>query len=290
MALGRNLNIGNLSIPLLSSCTTEHTLNVQIDDELSCAPLTTSWIDNSLHVAFNDITYTVCNGTCPTQNPGDPPTPVVITDCEWEQTNSNAYLLSNGNQWFDTLVPVDSSVNIDMAAQVINGKHARIFGTKGSTCHFDVTMNKSGGVVFRFGTNTSAVTSNFSTAEAKGKVRYYTETGSATRKWFRAVTISRTRSNYRDSAACTSPANTILVFDNDLINSANLDPTQSGGLKLYYIKMYDANGELLHHYQPVAAGTDLCGYTAPTNGMWDTVTKQFYQAGGTGSIGYGVDP
>ena len=84
------------------------------------------------------------------------------------------------------------------------------------------------------------------------------------------------------------------VLNNDYvtINQAN-----SGNIKLYSIKVYNTSGTLIHNYQPVAAGTHLtnCGtnggdYIVPTNCMWDTETKQILLPGGTGEMGYGVDP
>ena len=291
---GRVLYFGNKSINLLQSCTSTHKLNVQYGNEYWCAPLTTTWASDSLHVEFGGTTYTVCDGECPDDSgyvmPETPAEPVELPEsCEWTQTNANAYLLSDGNQYFDTGVTVDTSVNIDLTVQVVNGYHARIFGTKGSTCYFDFTLNKNRGGSFRIGTYNSAGSFSFSEAQSKRKIRYYTS-DSGTRKRVDANGTNISKYLFRtNSPTCTDSSKTILVFDNDLINSANLDPSLSGGMKLYYIKLYDSSGNLIHDYQPVAAGTDICGYTAPTNAMWDFVDKKLYLPAGTGEMGYGVD-
>ena len=295
MAMGRTLNIGNTVITLQNQCTTDHKLNVQIGNELLCAPLTTEWADNSVHVAWGGVTYTVCNGECSSGGdewvmPEEPEEPIELpSNCEWTQSNSNAYLLSDGNQYFDTGVTVDSSVNIDLSVQVINGYHARIFGTKGSTCYFDFTLNKNRGGSFRIGTLNSAGSFSFTEAQSKQKIRYYTsDSGTNKRVDAKSTGISKFI-NRQNSPTCADSTKTIRVFDNDLINSNNLNPALSGGMKLYYIKMYDSSGNLIHDFQPVAQGTNICGVTAATNAMWDFVSKKLYYPGGTGQMGYGVD-
>lgn len=301
MAMGRTLNIGNTVITLQNQCTTDHKLNVQIGNELLCAPLTTEWADNSVHVAWGGVTYTVCDGECGSGEyimPETPPEPVVITDpeCTGPTLNPNAYLLSNGNQWFDTGVGVDSSVNIELTVQVNNGKHARIFGTKNSTCHFDFTLNKNSAIVFRMGSNTSAASTTLQNPHNKKKITYWTQQGridgtQPNYKYVYATATGMTRREIRQEhpTSCSDSSKTILVFDNDLINAANLDPTQSGGMKLYYIKMYNSSGTLIHDFEPVPSGTNVCGHTARTNCMWDTVDKKLYYPAGTGAMGYGVD-
>lgn len=300
VADGRVLHIGNTAINLVQTCSSDHSLNLRIGNETWCAELTTEWADNAVHVRFNDVTYTVCDGACSGGSggggeeyvmPETPPEPVELpSSCTWTQTNENAYLLSDGNQWFDTTVPVDTSVNIDLTVQVVNGVHARIFGTKDSSCYFDFTLNKNRGGSFRIGTTNSAGSFSFSEAQSKAKIRYYTEQVSTNKKvWAKATNMSKFL--YRtNNPTCTDASKTIHVFDNDLINSANIDQTLSGGIKLYNIKLYNSSGGLIHNYQPVPAGTDICGYTVPTNAMWDTVSKQVYLPAGTGQMGYGVDP
>ena len=85
---------------------------------------------------------------------------------------------------------------------------------------------------------------------------------------------------------CTDANHTMLVLDNDL---TTIDQTNSGGIKLYRIRMWDESDNLIHDYQPVAAGTNICGTIAATNAMWDFVDKKLYYPAGTGSMGYGVD-
>ena len=72
-------------------------------------------------------------------------------------------------------------------------------------------------------------------------------------------------------------------------NFLSVNNSQNGGIKLYRIRLWDGNGNLIHDFQPVAQGTNICGTIAATNAMWDFVTKKLYYPGGTGQMGYGVD-
>ena len=289
-----SLHVGTVDVALQTSCDSEHKLNVQVGGTTYCAPLTETWADNSVHVAFNNKTYTVCNGECPTNAGGGdevpeiPPEPIVMDDtCVWKQTNSNAYLLSDGNQYFDTGVTVNSRNNIEVTVQVINGSRARLFGTKGSSCNFDMTLNNAGSVTVYFGTGSFSTAYDLDDPYAKN---VYKTTTSAVKQtyvnkffWANDTKLNSSSKKVND---CSDDDHTMLVLNNDL---TTIDQTLSGGIKLYNIKVYNPSGSLLHEYQPVAKGTNICGYTTPQNGMWDTVTKKFYLAGGSGVMGYGVD-
>lgn len=294
MAVGYTLNIGSQTITLQTQCSTDHQLNVQIGSNLYCAPLTTEWSDNSVHVAWGGTTYTVCDGECGGGEwvmPEEPEEPIVIDDpnCEWTQTNPNAYLLSDGNQYFDTGVTADTSVNIDVQVQVINGLSARIFGTDSSSCWFDMTLDHKRRAQFRFGSSNVAASTNFTDANSKKILRFVTSDSSSTKKRVDYY-LNGVKQSYftRTYSACTS-SDTLKIFKNNLISAGLVDQTDSGGMKLYYIKVYNKNGTLIHDFQPVAAGTNICGTIAATNAMWDFVDKTLYYPAGTGTMRYGVD-
>ena len=266
MAGGYDLHIGDVTVALQNSCSTEHKLNVKIGDQVLCAPMTADTVaEKSLRVKLNDTVYTVCNGTCGGGGGGEyvmpetPPVPAQLpTSCTWTQSNSNAYLLSDGNQYFNLGNGWTTRNNIEVTLQIANGKSTRIFGTVNSSCRYDMTINNSGNLGVRFGSTGQTYTISSAQQTAKN-----------------------TTSN-------------MYVLNNDYvtINQAN-----SGNIKLYSIKVYNTSGTLIHNYQPVAAGTHLtnCGtnggdYIVPTNCMWDTETKQILLPGGTGEMGYGVDP
>lgn len=292
MADTHTLNIGDTTIALSETCDSEHKLNVSYNGITYCAPATTETLTNTLHVLHNGTTYSICNGPCGSGEyvmPETPPEPIVLPEtCEWNQTNENAYLLSNGEQYFDTQVPVNSRDNIEVTAQVINGAYARLFGNKGTSCQFDMTLNNSGDLVLFMGTGYA--TSPYPLSDSRAKIVYKTETSQTKKthvtKYFYADDDQLNNSSKKVND-CTDENHTMLVLDNDL---SSIDQTNSGGIKLYRIRMWDESDNLIHDFQPVAKGTNICGVTPPTNAMWDFVTKKLYYPAGTGEMGYGVDP
>ncbi len=296
------LHIGNTTINLVQTCSSDHSLNLRIGNETWCAELTTEWADNAVHVRFNDVTYTVCDGACSGGSgggeeyvmPETPPEPVEFSDdCEYTQTNENAYLYTeDGNQWFDTGVLLDSTNDISVTMQVANGKHARVFGALNNTaCEYDMTLNQSGYIGVLMGKN--ATGSTYAVSDPTGKNTYSTKTASTGTNYVnKHIYVNDTKvSTYSKKITnCTSDTITMLVLNNDWITGAN--PALSGGIKLYNIKMY-SNGDYtnpIHDFQPVKAGTNICGTLAATNAMWDAVTKKLYYPAGTTPMGYGEDP
>ena len=286
------LNIGGTTLSLSESCDSEHKLNVLYGGTVYCAPATTDTLTDTLHVAYNGTTYSICNGTCGGGSgeypmPETPPEPIVMpSTCEWTQTNEKAYLLSDGRQYFDTKVKVDSTIAMDVTAEVVNGTNARLIGVVGGACFYDMSINNAADVYFRIGTSTySSVCNNGTPTTGKHlwEIKNNNTTGTA-----KYIYQDGKRVGYKAATTCTG-TNTILVFHSDHVKFG-LDPTENGGMKLYSVKLYNKSGKLLHDYQPVAKGTDICGTVVPTNAMWDFVDKKLYYPGGKGEMGYGVDP
>lgn len=293
---GRVLHFSNYSLNLQDSCSTDHKLNVQIGNELYCAPLTTTWSDNSLHVEFGGTTYTVCNGECPGSGgggewvmPEEPEEPIVLpSSCTWTQTNENAYLLSDGNQYFDTGVLLDATYNIEVTVQVINGKSAKIFGSAntGTSCTYDMTIRNDGAVMMRMGKSPVNKRFDLDATTQIAKNVFKTTTVNATKNYKNFYINGEEVLSAATAPKCTSTTYTFLVLKNNFLSVNN---SQNGGIKLYRIRLWDGNGNLIHDFQPVAQGTNICGTIAATNAMWDFVTKKLYYPGGTGQMGYGVD-
>lgn len=295
MAAGYDLHVGNVSVALSSDCSADHNLHVKVGNTELCAPMTTEWSDNSLHVKMNNTTYTVCNGSCGGGGdyvmPETPPVPAQLpTSCTWTQSNTNAYLLSDGNQYFNLGNGWTTRNNIEVTLQIANGKSTRIFGTVNSSCRYDMTINNSGNLGVRFGSTGQTYT--ISSAQQTAKNTFKTENADGIYKRYYINNQELTSGKGKMVSTCTTSNMYVLKNDYVTINQAN-----SGNIKLYSIKVYNTSGTLVHNYQPVAAGTHLtsCGtngsdYIVPTNCMWDTETKQILLPGGTGQMGYGVDP
>ncbi len=290
VAHGYILHIGNTTLTPQTTCDTEHKLWFRIGDEKMCIPMTTEYVTNTIHVRHNGVVYSGCDGTCGSSEyvmPETPPAPIVMpTTCEWTQTNPNAYLLSDGHQYFDTKVPVNSRNNIEVTVQVINGAYARLFGTKGTSCNFDMTLNNSGNLAIFMGDGTSNA---YALDDPTAKNVYKTSTNKTySNRVTKIFYANDTRLNKSTKAVydCDDENHTMLVLDNDL---TSIDDTKSGGIKLYRIRVWNSSNKLLHDYQPVAKGTNICGTVVPTNAMWDFVDKKLYYPAGTGQMGYGVD-
>lgn len=290
VAHGYVLHIGDVTLTPQTTCDTEHKLWFRLGNDKMCIPMTTEYLTNTIHVRHNGIIYSGCDGTCGGGEyimPETPPDPIVLpTTCEWTQTNPKAYLLSDGNQYFDTKVKVDSTIAMDLTAEIVDGKNARLVGVVGGSCFFDMSINDDSEVYFRIGTSTYSSVGNTGT-QTTGKhlweIKNNNSSGSA-----KYIYQDGKRVGYKAATKCTG-TNTILVFHSDHVK-VGLNPTENGGMKLYSIKMYNKSGKLLHDYQPVAKGTDICGTVVPTNAMWDFVDKKLYYPAGTGQMGYGVDP
>ena len=300
------INIGGQTITLQDTCSSDHKLNVFDGTNTYCAEATTDTLSGTLHVMHNGTIYSICDGACGGggEVPPVPPAPEVLSSsCSWTQSNANAYLLSDGRQYFDTTLGIDTNVQAEITLDVVNGKSAVVIGTSGSTCLYDFFLNDRGRHSFKIGKNSGTLSGNSSAANPSGKYVYSIElrSGSSYTKdvYMSRVNGTRTRIasiSLSSSTACTDSNHTLLVLGGDV--ASGLNQTLNGGIKLYGIKLKNKSGTLQHDFQPVAAGTRFVGcgpngtdYVAPTNGMWDAVTKKFYQAGGTGGqMGYGVDP
>ena len=152
------LHIGGATVNLLSSCDSEHKLNIQYGNTIYCAPVTEEMLSGTLHVLYNGVVYSVCDGECGGDipeyvMPTTPPKPVSLSSsCAWTQSNANAYISTDGNQYFDTDIPVSNDKEISITAQIANGASARLYGTIGSTCWYDMTVDAYGEAQFRIGT------------------------------------------------------------------------------------------------------------------------------------------
>ena len=293
MADTHTLNIGGTTIALSETCDSEHKLNVLHDGTVYCAPATTDTLTDTLHVLHNGTTYSICNGSCGGGGewpmPATPPDPIELpSTCTWQAT-PNAYLLSDGNQYFDTGTTVDVMNDISVTTDIINGVNAPIFGTVGASCFMDLTVNPNGIIYLKIGSLTSSTAFPAEYNHPSGKHTYSTRYVSGTSRPKKGLLVDETQVATKTSYSCATN-DKLYVFKNDHIPSVNDNLAASGGMKLYNITITNKNGTILHNYQPVAAGTTICGYTALTNAMWDSVTKKLYYPGGSGQMGYGVDP
>lgn len=290
------INIGGQTINLQDTCSSDHKLNVFDGTNTYCAEATTDTLSNTLHVMHNGTIYSICDGACGGGDipeyvmPATPPKPVQLSSsCAWTQSNANAYISTNGNQYFDTDIPVSNDKETSITAQIANGASARLYGTIGSSCHYDLTVDAYGDLQFRIGgTNTGKPTEG-SDMESKHTWITRKHPSGSTKKTI--YQDSETNKIGQVNSYTCSTSNQIYLLNNDW-------KTISGsiGIKLYSFKVWDENRTLLHDYYPVKSGTILTNcasgggnYTAPTNCLYDAVAKQILLPGGTGQVGFGSD-
>ncbi len=89
--------------------------------------------------------------------------------------------------------------------------------------------------------------------------------------------------NYTDARTNTSSEYPIYLFN---INNKGTNANGYYG-NIYFVKFFDENNNLLHHYVPVPQGLEIGEFTCPSNGMFDIVNQQFYGNAGTGTFTYG---
>ena len=175
---------------------------------------------------------------------------------------------------------------MEVTLQVVNGQSARIFGSMGASCTYDMTIRNDGVFAMRMGSG--AVTKKLELDDdvrvAKNVIR--TETSNKTRN-YKNIYVNDTKVISSSTASRCTSTYPFLILKNNFISVTD---DASGGIKLYRIRLWDEDDNLIHDYQPVAAGTNICGHVAQTNAMWDFVTKELYYPAGTGQMGYGVDP
>lgn len=292
MAGGYVLHIGGATVNLQSTCTSEHKLNVKYGNETLCANATTDSLPDTLHVLYNGTIYSICDGECGGGGqeyimPTTPPDPVQLdSSCTWTQNNLNAYLESDGNQYFDTRATVANDQEVEITAKIVNGTSAQLYGTSGAKCFYDVTVDDYGEIFFRIGTSTYGAFWNPGSMSNKHVWTIKNYNPSAKKKYIYLDTVdSNGRLGQMNSYTCSAD-DTILIFKNDW-KTVNLN--NNGGIRLYSIKVWNKDGTLIHQYQPVQSGTSFCNYTAPTNALWDTVTKRVLLPGGTGQTSFGTD-
>ena len=152
-----------------------------------------------------------------------------------------------------------------------------------------MTLDHKRRMQFRFGSTNASSSTTLNEANSKKLLRFKTENQNSTKKGVKYYIDGTYKNTVTRTFGSCSTSDTIKIFKNNLISEGLFNQTDSGGMKLYYIKLYDSSGNLIHDFEPVPTGTNVCGHTARTNCMWDTVDKKLYYPAGTGQMGYGVD-
>ena len=282
------INIGGQTINLQDTCSSGHKLNILYNGTTYCAPATTDTLTDTLHVSYNGTTYSICNGTCGGDipeyvMPATPPAPFQVSEsCTWAPSDTNAYIATNGRQYFDSGVTVSNDKEISITAQITNGASARLYGTIGSACWYDLTVDAYGELYFRIGTSKYGASFDGSDMESKHTWIARNHDSGSTKKTVYQDTESK-KLGQMSSYNCSTNNNNIFILNNDwkTISGSNI------GIKLYSFKIWDAHDALLRDVYPVKRGTNICGYIVPVDCLYDVVKKQVLLPGGSDSTSYG---
>ena len=283
MADTHTLNIGGTQITLSETCDSDHKLNVLYGGTVYCAPATT----DTLHVSYNGTTYSICNGACGGDipeyvMPATPPAPVSVSEsCTWTPSNTNAYIATNGGQYFDSGTTVSNDKELSITAQITNGASARLYGTIGSSCRYDLTVDAYGELQFRIGTSNYGTSVDGSNMESKNTWITRNHNSGPTKKNIYQNTENK-KLTQMNSYKCSNN-NKIYLLNNDWSSVSNTNT----GVKLYSFKIWDVNDTLLRDVYPVKRGTNICGYIVPIDCLYDVVNKQVLLPGESDSSSYG---
>jgi len=285
------LNINGITLTLSDTCDGDHKLNVLYGGTVYCAPATTDTLTDTLHVSYNGTTYSICNGSCGGDipeyvMPATPPAPVSVSEsCTWTPSDTNAYIATNGGQYFDTGTTVSNDKEISITAQITNGASARLYGTIGSSCWYDLTVDAYGEMQFRIGTSKYGTSVDGSNMESKNTWITRNHNSGPTKKSIYQNTENKKLAQM-NSYKCSNN-NKIFLLNNDWSSVSNTNT----GVKLYSFKIWNVNDTLLRDVYPVKRGTNICGYIVPIDCLYDVVNKQVLLPGGadSSSYGYGSD-
>ena len=292
-ANARVLHVGDNTIKLSQTKTTDPALHVRVGDELWYGAMCTNFNLNSLHIKYNDKVYDVIEPFTDTTNYTYDENGRLIA------ANENIYLESTGTQWIDTYYWPIAGTSMETEGKVTKiGKNQNFAGTIGSrkTGNFvrapqmyfgPLTCDKYGNATYLF--NDYHVTNVRISINDRvyGYISVNPENTSAISiiKNLTSQTEKQTEQLGYIDAETTLPL-FAACSHNGVTNKKYCAELLYG--KMYYAKIWD-NDVLVRHFVPVPCGLQIGDFVVPSNGMWDIVEQKFYGNMGTGDFIYGVD-
>ena len=287
IADARTLHVGNHSFALSQTKYTTPSLAFAIPNEATWyAPLTPQSLINTLHIKYNDTTYSICEPFTDTVNY------TYDNDGRLIGADQNLYLMLNGpNAYIDTLFYPTSNTRVIMEGSTSKGGTFFSARTAKNNNMFSF-MYPGTADVYTFRTDYKNVYTLFSMQHPESKrikvdknknvtTVYYLEDDTQQR-------VSQTQGNF------SVPVSLTLFIIHDY--EAGLHSTgykESGqNTKIYYTKIWSNGADestLVRNMVPVPACMRIGDFVVPENGMWDIVNQQFYGNSGTGSFIYGKE-
>ena len=300
-ANARVLHVGDNTIKLSQTKTTDPALHVRVGDELwygnmvRCALPMNENTDKELKVRYNNTDYWV-------SEVGD----YVIEDGKLIAANEHIYLESTGTQWIDTLHIPTLLTRTEMELKFSDDEYKEN-GPEAFLGIWDVAANSA--YSLNFGAGTSQEFTIFAW------ICRWAHDGSGAPSWCgaRAISINKelkttkqllildAKNNFIQygskvkntlQSRQTTESHTIILFGRRTIHGNRTETIQTysrnNSMYIYSTKIYE-NDTLVRHFVPVPCGLQIGDFVVPSNGMWDIVEQKFYGNMGSGDFIYGVD-
>ena len=278
VANARILHVGDNSIKLSQTKTTNPALHVRVGDEVWYGMMVPTFVKNTLHVRYNNMEYSVLQCAPFTDT----------TNYTYDESgrligaNENIYLESTGTQWIDTGLYGDQDSSAKVSVQVYdNGNyHSLIFGSRRSwnshAFYFDGAYNDGRHWFFNYGGTYNPQSTPYLNDWQKHEI------------YFNKNKVYMDDELYWESSYTNEfeTPGTMRLFDcHNLTSYPNAGPLKG---RIWYAMVWD-DDTLVRHFVPVPIGLKIGDFVVPENGMWDIVEQKFYGNMGTGEFIYGVD-
>lgn len=207
----------------------------------------------------------------------------VIEDNKLVAVNPNIYLESDGNQYIDTNIYPNSNYTLEANILPIynssqynnliidNAWNGQEDGRIGFMYRDNDISDESAGCIFY--NYYPSTTSSWTTYQFNQK--FTLKTGKdGTNTYFYVNGILDLTQPIEPKVTSITP---ILFWNSNSLG------------RIYNVKVYDDNKQLVGNFVPVPAGLVIGNYTVPSNGMFDMVSQQFYPNAGTGEFTIGRD-
>ncbi len=280
-AHARVLHVGDNTIKLSQTKTTDPALHVRVGDELwygnmgHCKLPMNESTDKELKVRYNNTDYWV-------SEVGD----YVIEDGKLIAANCNIYIIidKQSSSSFNTGVKASLDIITQIMFKVKYSNGCHIFGASSG---MDDTYNGQNMYRFVSYSGDRVVFQMWNININDSKTRHQLITGPQT-------LIPNVKYQYEmGNAYLKDISNDIMLAQGTPADSLNWEPdnfhvSNCNTVWLYSIKMYEKD-VLVRHFVPVPCGLKIGDFVVPSNGMWDIVEQKFYGNMGTGDFIYGVD-
>ena len=298
-ANARVLHVGDNTIKLSQTKTTDPALHVRVGDELwygnmvRCTLPMNENTDKELKVRYNDKIYNVIEPFTDTTNYTYDEKGKLI------DANSDIYLESTGTQWIETNYWPTAGTAAETEGQVKSNRDMVLGGVSGSfktgsfvrapQMFFAPLMY---GQVYRsayFYFNNYQLTSI--RVSVGDRVNGYL---SVNKENTSAVSIIKNLTTGAEKETIQSgyidAETTICLFGTCSFNGVTNKKVISEPLygKMFFYKIWQ-DDVLVRHFVPVPCGLRIGDFVVPENGMWDIVEQKFYGNMGTGDFFYDID-